>query len=137
MPKSGSTPAMASTQAERSSPPLSRFRDADPWAATKCVYISNLDLSQPARWKIDNGCDAPVGISYSGGSTILPAPAQRPVTLDEQAMPAGTTYLACFIANPKAMTLIGAPIEERSTPEWRDQFESARANDSCLLRLQN
>ena len=133
--KAGTIPATASTLAERGSQPVSQFREADPWAATKCVYSINFGLSESLR-KVVNECDAPVGISYSGGSTILPAQAQRPVTLAEQTVPAGVSYTACFIASSKAMTLIGAPMEERSTPEWREQFESARVSDSCLLRLQ-
>jgi hypothetical protein len=135
-PTSGTTPATASTQAERGSQPVSQFRDADPWAATRCVYAVNFGVSEPMQ-KLVNECNAPVGISYAGGSTILPAQAQRPVTLDEQTVPAGASYTACFIATSKAMTLIGAPMEERSTPEWREQFESARVSDSCLLRLRN
>lgn len=122
---------------ERSSQPLPAFRDADPWAATKCVYALDLGLSQPPRWKIENGCDTPVGVSfYSEGSMILPAPAQRPVALDEQTVRAGVRYVACYVATAKAISLIGAPSEERSTPAWREQFEAARVNDACLLRLQ-
>jgi hypothetical protein len=135
-PKSGSTPTIDSTQAERSSLPRSQFRDAEPWAATQCVHNVTVGLSE-FRWKIVNECDAPVAVSYAGGSILLPAQAQRAVTFDEQSVPAGASYVACYIASPTAMTLIGAPLEERSTPEWRDQFESARVNDSCLQRLPN
>jgi hypothetical protein len=122
---------------DRNSQPGSAFKDADPWAATRCVYVFNPDLSDPTRWKIENGCDAPVGIVVDPDrSIILPAPAQRPITLDEQTLRVSrANYRACFVATSQAITLISAPSEERSTPEWHQQFVSARANDGCLVRL--
>jgi len=123
---------------ERSSQPLTASRDADPYAATRCVNVYNPG-SDPSQWKIENGCDKPVGISLdSGRSLILPAPTQRPVTHDEQIVYAASVrHTACFVSTGSAIYLLGAPGEERSTAEWREQFEAARANDGCLLQLQN
>jgi hypothetical protein len=122
---------------ERSSQPVTALRDADPVAATRCVYVYNPG-SDPSQWKVENGCDRPVGIFLdSGRSLSLPAPTQRPVTLDEQIVYAGNVHhRACFVSNWTAIYLIGAPSEERSTPEWREQFEAASASDGCLSQLQ-
>lgn len=115
--------------------PLRTFNEDDPWAATRCVYVYNPG-SDTNRWKIENGCEVPVGIVLANRSLILPAPAQRPVTLDEQTLDADSVrYTACFVATPKARTLIGAPSEERSTAAWREQLASARMSDGCLSRI--
>lgn len=102
------------------------------WGAARCVYVFNPDPSQPARWKVDNGCDTPVVVLLAGRSIVLPAPGQRPVTLDEQTAGSGD-YTACFVVTADAIAVIGAPSEERATPQWRAQFESVLAHDACLL----
>lgn len=117
----------------RSSQPVSAFTDADPWAATRCVYASNRDLSMRQR-KIDNDCDTPVGVVVGGRSIILPLPAQRPISLDERTIDFDT-YTACFVSTAEAIDLIGASSEERSTAQWRHQFDQARLKDGCLTRL--
>ncbi len=130
--KAATTPSTS----ERSSQPVAVFNEADPWAATRCVHVFNPDLSEPTRWKVENGCDTPVGVVVADRSIILPTAAQRPVTLEEQTVRAQSVrHTACFVATSKAMALIGAPSETRSTPEWREQFESARVSDGCLSRL--
>lgn len=121
----------------RSSPPVPTYQVAEPWAATQCVYSFNRDLGQPVRWKLVNDCGTPVGVAVDAGrSIVLPAPVQRSVALDEQTVDS-PNYRACFVATPEAMTLIGAPSEQRSTATWRHEFETARANDACLMLLQN
>ena len=131
-------PLMAATTpagAELDPEPLRTFKNDDPWAATRCVYAYNPG-SDTTQWKIVNGCEVPVGVVIDGRSLILPSPAQRPVTLEEQTVQADNIrYTACFVATPKARALIGAPSEERSSPAWREQFESARVNDGCLSLL--
>lgn len=113
------------------------FNPDDPWAASRCVYVFNPNSSEPTRWKIENGCHAPVGVALGNRSIVLPAAAQRPVTLEEQTVRADSVrYTACFVATAKAISLIGEPSEKRSTPEWREQFRAARASDGCLSRLQ-
>jgi hypothetical protein len=131
----GPTAASTSRTSERSSQPLSAFQDGDPWAATKCINVYSPG-SDPSQWKIVNDCGAPVAVALDADrGVILPAPAQRPVTLEEQIVPAGYRYRACFIATSNAASLIAAPSEERFTPEWRAQFESARASDGCLMHV--
>jgi hypothetical protein len=117
--------------------PLRTFKEEEPLAATRCVYVYNPG-SDAKEWKIVNGCGIAVGVALSDRSIVLPAPGQRPLTLEEQTVHADNVrYTACFVATLQARTLIGAPREERSTPAWREQFEAARMNDGCLLRLQN
>jgi hypothetical protein len=140
------------------SPEPSRAFNADePWAATRCVHVFNPDLSEPMRWKVENGCDVPVGIvlsfcsqsaqecgrnspvwRYPSPPLIFPAQLQRPISLEEQTVYGhGVRYAACFVATSTATYLIGAPSEERALSSWRDQFEAARVSDGCLSRVQS
>lgn len=126
--------------------PLRAFDEGDPWAATRCVHIHHPG-SDVTQWRIENDCDVPVGIVVSicakgaqecvpGRQMIVPAKPQRPVTLEEQTVVGySIRHVACFVATPKAMSLIGAPSEERSTAEWREQFELVRVSDGCLSRV--
>lgn len=124
------------------------FNDADPWAATRCVRAYPT-AGNSAEWKIENDCDVPVGVIVSscaqygqacGPNTqvILPAKVQRPIPLNEQIVQGfNVRHTACFFASSAATVLIGAPSEQRSTPDWRSQFDAALASDSCLMRVQS
>ncbi len=129
--------------------PPPTFSDVDPWAATRCIVIYNPG-SDTTHWKIENGCEAaPVGIilsSCSGSAQecwqyqalMFPAQLQRPLPLQEQTVHGRDVRLvACFVASANARQLLAAPSEERATAEWREHFESARAVDSCLTRVQH
>ena len=130
----------------RDSAPLPVFAHADPWAATRCVHVFNPDLDDSMRWKVENECDAPVGIvlstrgswEYPTAELIFPAKLQRPITHDEQTLHGkAVSYVACFVETSAASQLVGADSEERTSPQWREQFDAARLTDGCLSRLQN
>lgn len=128
--------------------PQQAFRGQEPWAATRCVHLHNPG-SDSTRWKIENDCDVPVGVIVSvcsqgaqecapGRQMIFPAKLQRPITLDEQTVEGySVRHVACFVATSTARYLIAAPSEERSTSEWREQFEAARMSDDCLSQVQS
>ena len=130
--------------------PLRAFKDDDPWAATGCVHVYHPG-SDTTRWHIENGCDVPVGIvistcadntqacwKYPDRPLIFPAKLQRPIPLEEQTVHGRSVrHVACFVATSAAKYLIGAPSEERSSPAWREQFESVRVSDGCLSRVQS
>lgn len=153
----GSQQSAGQHKSASSSASLPVFADDDPWAATGCVYVFNPDLGEPTRWKIENGCNVPVGIivsfctenspgcterttswKYPSRGLLFPAAPQRPVTHDEQTLYAqAVRYVACYVSTPSVVWLIGAPSEERSSASWREQFESARMDDGCLARVQS
>lgn len=152
---SGEPSTEAQNKPGRSSAPLPVFVENDPWAATRCVYVFNPDLSDPTRWKIENGCDVPVGIilsscpegpvgcndraswKYPPQDTMFPAQLQRPVTHDEQTVYAQEVrYVACFVATPDAIQMLGEPREKQLSRAASERFESARATDGCLMRVQ-
>lgn len=145
-------------QTARNSTPLPTFSELSPWAAMLCVHLFNPDLSEPTRWKVENGCDVPVGVilsscvgsstecndpastswKYPSHDTIFPAQLQRPITLEEQTVRAREVrYVACFVSTPLAVQLIGAPSDERSSASWREQFEAVRESDACLMRVKS
>jgi hypothetical protein len=129
------------------------FAEADPWAATSCVIAFNPDLSDLSRWTIGNECGAPVGIlfaacsacrdsqftswEYQAGGMILPGRSQRPVTHEQETQYGNQIrYVACLVATPTAIELIGQNSETRSSSSWVERFATARANDACLSRVQ-
>lgn len=142
------TAATTPSTAERIPEPLGTFVAGEPWVATRCVHL-HPPGSDVTRYKIENDCDVPVAVIVSicsadardcapGRQLIFPAKLQRPVTLDEQTVVGNSVrYVACFVASATARSLIGAPSEERSTSEWREQFESARVSDGCLSEVQS
>jgi hypothetical protein len=132
------------------------FTDADPWAATNCVFALNLDPADLTRWTIENECGAPVGIVFASCSKspwectdrqfasweyqvdgmILPGKIQRPVTYEEQTRYGNQIrYVACMVATPLAIELIGQDRESRSSSSWSEQFDAARNDDECLARV--
>lgn len=132
------------------------FTEADPWAATNCVLAFNPDPANPARWTIENECGAPVGVVFASCSKsppecssqsasweyqiegmILPGKAQRPVT-DKEVTQYGSQirYVACMVAAPLTIKLIGQSSESRSSPSWLEQFDATRKGDECLTRVQ-
>jgi hypothetical protein len=134
------------------------FAEADPWAATNCVSAFNPDPADLARWTIDNDCGAPVGVvfvsctesppecndrqstswEYQIDGMILPGKAQRPVTYDEETQYGRQIrYVACLVATPLAIKLIGQSSETRPSPSWLEQFDAVRKNDQCLTRVQS
>lgn len=127
--------------------PVRAFKSEEPWAATRCVHLHHPG-SAVTRHMIENDCDVPVAAIVSVCSAdaqecapprqlIFPAKLQRPVTLDEQTVLGHSVrHVACFVASSTARSLIGAPSEQRSTSDWREQFESARASDDCLSQVQ-
>jgi hypothetical protein len=125
-----------------SSPLQPAFNALDPWAATRCVRAYHPG-SDDTEWKIENECDPPVGLIISGcdyeqecGSKVVPSKLQRSIPLDEQtAHGRDVRVRACFADTPSVIYLMGAASEERATNTWREQFEAARANDGCLLRI--
>lgn len=142
-----STRSAEQSKGGRSERSLPVFADTDPWAATRCVHVFNPDLGEPSRWKVENECNVPVGVVVTAcaGSArtcvdhpmILPAKLQRPITLDEQTVHGHEVrYVACIAATASAIYLLGAPSEERSTSQWREQFDTLRQTDGCLSRLQ-
>ncbi|GFE84917.1 hypothetical protein GCM10011487_69170 [Steroidobacter agaridevorans] len=133
------------------------FTEADPWAATNCVYALNRDPADLTRWTIENECGAPVGVVFASCSKsplecsdrqstsweypiegmILPGRAQRPVTYEEETRYGSQIrYVACMVATPLAIELIGESREIRSSPSWVEQFDAARNGDECLTRVQ-
>lgn len=133
------------------------FAEADPWAATSCVYVFNRDPADLTRWTIENECGAPVGVlfascsksppecsdrqstswEYQSGGIILPGKAQRPVTDEEQTQYGSQIrYIACMAAASLTIELIGQSSESRSSPSWLEQFDVARNGDECLRRIQ-
>jgi len=148
-----------SSREDKSSTALPRvglvFMEADPWAATKCVYAINLDPGL-SRWKIENECGTPVGVvlascskgprecglastswEYRRDGMILPGKIQRPVT-DKEETQYGTQirYVACVLATPVTIELIGQSGESRSSPSWSGNFAAARVDDECLRRVE-
>jgi hypothetical protein len=133
------------------------FTNTDPWAATNCVYAFNRDPAELTRWTIENECGAPVGVVFASCSKsppecsgpqsasweyqidgmTLPGKAQRPVT-DEEETRYGSQirYIACMVAAPLTIKLIGQSSEARSSPSWFEQFDAARNGDECLARVQ-
>lgn len=134
--------------APRSSQPLPTYTPDDPWAATRCVHVYHPG-SDATEWKIDNDCNLPVGVSIAicatdGGGCgpvrplIFPAKLQRPIPLSEQTLHGQSPqFVACFAASAAVIYLLGAPSEERATESWREQFETARMGDGCLLSIQD
>jgi hypothetical protein len=129
----------------------------DPWAATNCVYAFNLDPADLTRWTIENECGVPVGIvfascsasapecngrqsrswEYQSDGMVLPGKAQRPVFYQEQTQYGRVIrYVACVVATPLAVKLIGQSSETRSSQSWAAQFDAARSSDECLTRVQ-
>lgn len=146
--KPGESHSSEQTTLGRNAASVPVFAELDPWAATRCVIVYNPDASEPTRWKIENGCDTPVGIvlsTCSAASTgcntrdlIFPAALQRPITQDEQTVLAPEVrYVACFVATSPAIQMIGEPGEARSSRAWREQFDAVRAGDGCLMRVQS
>jgi hypothetical protein len=152
-----SQPSRASLEAKRDAATSDSagliFTAADPWAATNCVVAFNPDPADLTRWRIENECGGPVGLVFASCSTspsecssrasvsweyrtdgmILPGKAQRSVT-DEEDTQYGSQirYVACMLAAPLTIKLIGQNSETRSSPEWLVQFDEARNSDECL-----
>ncbi|WP_116808179.1 hypothetical protein [Steroidobacter cummioxidans] len=133
------------------------FTEADPWAATNCVYAFNRDPADLTRWTIENECGAPVGVVFASCSKsppecsanestswvyqrdgmIFPGRVQRPVTYEEETRYGSQIrYVACMVAAPVTIQLIGQSSESRSSSSWREQFEAARNSDECLIHVQ-
>jgi hypothetical protein len=133
------------------------FAETDPWAATNCVYAFNPDPADLTRWTIENECGAPVGLVFASCSKsppecsgpqstsweyqvdgmMLPGKARRPVTSEEETRYGlQIRYVACMVATPAAIELIGQRSETRSSPSWSQQFDAARNSDPCLTRVQ-
>jgi len=160
--RSSSSPQVpvAPWDAKNSAAPLGAalvFMAADPWAATSCVYAFNPDPADLTRWTIDNECGAPVGIvfaacserptqcsdgqstswQYQSDGTILPGRAQRPVSQEQETQYGSQIrYVACMLASPLTIELIGQSSESRSSSSWQEQFDAARKLDECLMRVQ-
>ncbi|MFC4312415.1 hypothetical protein ACFPN2_25250 [Steroidobacter flavus] len=156
--RTGNETASAPSSREAKSSAMSQeaglvFSAADPWAATNCVYASNPDPADLTRWRIENGCGAPVGVvlascsnsqpecggpswDYQIDGMILPGKVQRPVIdADETWYGSQIRYVACMVAAPLTIELIGQNLESRSSPSWLQRFEAARNGDECLTRV--
>jgi hypothetical protein len=74
---------------------------------------------------------------YQSNGMILPGKVQRPVTFTEETRYGSyIRYVACMVASPLAIELIGQSSELRSSPSWLEQFDAARNADECLRRVQ-
>ena len=122
-----------------------------PWGATECVHAFNFDPADLTRWRIENECGVPVGVlfaacpessgqcradawHYPTDGIILPAKAQRPVFQEDDTRSGGAiSYIACAVATPSAIELIGRSTEVRSSLSWKEAWDIARSKDDCLM----
>jgi hypothetical protein len=141
-----------------SAPPPGRAAGVivNPWAATRCVRAFHPDPEDLDRWSIENECLGPVAVllaicmqsadecnarqavswKYQRGGMILPAKAQRPVSVLEDTLRGRQVrFVACFVTTPAAIGLIGSNSETRASA-WLEQFATARENDECLADVQ-
>ncbi len=128
--------------------PASRTDAASPdiWGAIRCVRLFSRNPDNVLRWTMENECKWPVAIAVRGCNKsesqceperiVLPVKAQRPV-LDREETVYGAVirFEACFITQQQAYNLIGAPLEVRSTDEWRAQWAAVQSQDACLSRV--
>jgi hypothetical protein len=144
-----SGPADTAADAGNSSPMLLGYASRaavppspDMSKAGDCVRLFHRNPDNALRWTVENECGSPVAITVvicnesrsecASRGMVLPAKLQRPVfDADETVYGADVRFHSCFISG-RARSLIGEPLEVRSTEEWRAEWEAARLNDPCL-----